>query len=68
MDRPTVRLTDGRRAEIIRYGGNDRYHAIIRQCSRERLPAAKVTIRRDGDAWAVVREAAVAQAGSLGCG
>lgn len=64
MDRPTVRLTDGRRAEILRYGGENRYEAIIRQCGRERLPVARVTIRRDGETWTVVREAGVAQAGS----
>lgn len=60
MARPTVRLADGRRAEIIRYGGHDCYHAIIRQCSRERLPVARVTIRLDGESWAVVREPAAA--------
>lgn len=56
MDRPTVRLDDGRRAEIVRYGGENRYHAIIRRPGRERLPVAKVTIRRDGEGWAVVRQ------------
>jgi hypothetical protein len=56
MTRPTVTLPDGRRAEIIRYGGHGHYRAIIRQCGRERLPVAKVTIRRDDEGWAVVRE------------
>jgi hypothetical protein len=51
-----VRLTDGRRAEIIRYGGDNHYHAVIRQCGRERLPVARVTIRRDGERWEVVRQ------------
>jgi mRNA degradation ribonuclease J1/J2 len=56
-DRPTVRLVDGRRAEIIRYDGENRYHAVIRQCGRgERLPVAKLTIRRNGEQWEIVRQ------------
>jgi hypothetical protein len=56
MTRPTIRLPDGRRAEIVRYRGENRYDAVIRQCGRERRLVARMTIRRDGDGWAVVRE------------
>lgn len=58
MNRPTIRLPDGRHAEIVRKRmGENLYDAVVREWARrDRRPLGKVVIRPEGDGWAVVRE------------